>query len=115
MNGTGFSRHVARRRRSTTVGLVILATLVGLLVPTNTAAAYWQPKGCADVFFVGARGSGQNPYGDGSDNGSGFGREVYRVWTTFNTGLGRNVQPDTLGPAYPSYSVDLLKPTKAEL
>ena len=120
MSGT---RLVGRGRTAVVLVIAILVTTVSAaatVIPASPAAAgptpsYWRPKGCGQVYFLGARGSGQSPTGSAADGGSGFGPEVYRIWTTFVAGLNHNVQPDSIGPVYPSSSVDLLKPTKAEL
>ncbi|PWR14767.1 hypothetical protein DKT69_14550 [Micromonospora sicca] len=101
--------------------LAVCVAASGAVAPiaAGHAQAAAQPTVCGEVFFLGARGSGQQQEGvaDSSspnfDSRTGFGPQVYQLYEKMKAGLGgRNLQSQAL--VYPAESVDVLKPTATQ-
>lgn len=110
------------RRSFVAVVVVSSASVMTLAVTSEPApAAILLPTAtCAKVLFVGARGSGQSPDGVTTsggkyDNGTGLGPQIYAFYQRFTAQLNLTIQADSIGRAYPSYSIDLLKPSGSDL
>lgn len=104
------------RPRPTTVAraaLVVSAMVIPLALgamPGHAAPAAQpaeDPAVCADVFVLGARGSGQPQSGSSSDGGTGLGPQVYGVTQRLASRLpGRSVVSQAV--TYPATGVELL-------
>jgi hypothetical protein len=117
---------VLARRRKQAVSVLIAIAIAGAasllaVIPSHAGAAV---SSCSDIYFLGARGSGE--WGPGSDDRKkgvwtpataergdphGFGREVNQIWTTLGSTLpATSIEPSSV--PYAAESTDLLKPTK---
>jgi hypothetical protein len=96
-----------------TRSLAVLATLaaVGLSSPPAFARPHSLPAvdtaACADVLFLGARGSGQPQAGTPADGGTGLGTQVYGVSQRLARQL-PGLDVSTQAVVYPAQAVELL-------
>lgn len=83
--------------------------------PTLTSATAAELQGaCADVLFIGARGSGQSLAGTLDDGGTGMGPQTYGSYNDFVSGLGGRRTVDLRVVQYPAEDVGLLPFTPSE-
>lgn len=92
-----------------------LATVSGLVVPAAVVpAAAGVPAQCAQVWFIGARGSGQSGTVDPKQGQYGMGPEVDHMYSVVDTDLkARGLTTAPMAVHYAADSVDVLKPDAA--
>lgn len=101
-------------RRRTTVSFAALAMLASLFTPAVAAtqpAQAARPTACADVLFIGARGSGEKLPGESNEAYAGYGPRTYAVLTGLRQDLGDERSVRAHYVPYPVEPVTVLRPT----